>query len=385
MKRGSNSPEDVFITRVAKFLPNQPIANDEMEKYLGNIDGAKSKAKQIVLRNNRIKTRYYAMDQNGQSTHSNAQLTAEAVRRLFDNEQINLDESDLLSCGTGTPDQLLPSHTSMVHGALNHKPLAVMSPVGACCAGMHALSYSYLAVLSGSKDKAVCTGSEKVSTRLTADRFETEAEKLQELTNEPMLAFEKEFLRWMLSDGAGAFLVESEPRDNQALRIDWIENMSYANELEACMYEGAIKQDSGDLMGWAEFTAKEWLEKSIFSLQQDVKLLGEHVVPYGAKFLHQLIRHKDFDIKDIDYFLPHLSSEYFRAKIQQEMERWQIDIPKEKWFTNLTKVGNVGAASPFLMLEELFNEVGLEKGQKILFMVPESARFSYTYALLTVV
>ncbi len=378
-------PGDVFITRVAKFLPNQPVSNEEMEDYLGTIEGASSRAKHIVLRNNRIKTRYYAMDKNGHSTHSNAELSAEAVRRLFDQGEIDLDEHDLLSCGTTIPDQLLPSHTSMVHGALNHKPIEVVSPGGACCAGMHALSYSYLSVLSGNRNKAVCTGSEKLSTRLTADRFETEAEKLQELSDEPMLAFEKEFLRWMLSDGAGAFLVESQPRDNQALRIEWIKNMSYANEVETCMYAGAQKKDTGELVGWAEFSSQEWLDKSIFSLQQDVKLLGEYVVPYGAKFLDQLIREKDFDIQEIDYFLPHLSSEYFRAKIQQEMDRWQINIPKEKWFTNLTKVGNVGAASPFLMLEELVNEIGLEKGQKVLFMVPESARFSYTYALLTVV
>jgi 3-oxoacyl-[acyl-carrier-protein] synthase-3 len=356
-----------------------------MEDYLGTIEGASSRAKKIVLRNNRIKTRYYAMDRNGHSTHSNAELTAEAVRRLFDNGEIDLDQHDLLSCGTTIPDQLLPSHTSMVHGALNHKPMEVVSPGGACCAGMHALSYSYLSVLSGSKNKAVCTGSEKLSTRLTADRFETEAEKLQELSDEPMLAFEKEFLRWMLSDGAGAFLVESQPRDNQALRIEWIKNMSYANEVETCMYAGAQKKDNGELIGWAEFSSQEWLEKSIFSLQQDVKLLGEYVVPYGVKFLDQLIREKDFDIQEVDYFLPHLSSEYFRSKILEEMDRWQIDIRNEKLFTNLTKVGNVGAASPFLMLEELVNEKGLEKGQKILFMVPESARFSYTYALLTVV
>jgi 3-oxoacyl-[acyl-carrier-protein] synthase-3 len=57
----------------------------------------------------------------------------------------------------------------------------------------------------------------------------------------------------------------------------------------------------------------------------------------------------------------------------------------ERWFLNLPKVGNVGAASAFLMLEELFNSDKLKAGEKILVMVPESARFSSTYMLLTVV
>jgi len=47
-------------------------------------------------------------------------------------------------------------------------------------------------------------------------------------------------------------------------------------------------------------------------------------------------------------------------------------------------VGNVASASGFLMLEELFNTGKLKKGQKILMMIPESARFSYAYVLLTV-
>jgi len=61
-----------------------------------------------------------------------------------------------------------------------------------------------------------------------------------------------------------------------------------------------------------------------------------------------------------------------------------VEIPWEKWFMNLTKVGNIGAGSIYIMLEELKNSGKLKKGDKILLSVPESARFSYAYALLTV-
>jgi 3-oxoacyl-[acyl-carrier-protein] synthase-3 len=37
------------------------------------------------------------------------------------------------------------------------------------------------------------------------------------------------------------------------------------------------------------------------------------------------------------------------------------------------------------MLEELFHSGQLKKGDKILCMIPESARFSYVYSLMTVV
>ncbi len=52
---------------------------------------------------------------------------------------------------------------------------------------------------------------------------------------------------------------------------------------------------------------------------------------------------------------------------------------------NLSKVGNVGSASVFLMLDELFQDGNLKKGDRIMLCVPESGRFSYSYAYLTVV
>ena len=66
--------KEVYITRISKFLPNRPISNDEMEEKLGVINGKTSKGRRIVLRNNQIKTRYYAIDDNGNITHNNAQL-----------------------------------------------------------------------------------------------------------------------------------------------------------------------------------------------------------------------------------------------------------------------------------------------------------------------
>ncbi|HMT36922.1 MAG TPA: hypothetical protein PKC41_13760, partial [Chitinophagaceae bacterium] len=104
---------------MAKFLPNNPVTNDEMEDYLGKIDGRPSKAKGIILRNNQIKTRYYAIDKRtGKCTHTNYQLAAKAVEGLLDN-QFKKDDIELLACGCVAPDQLLPSHAAMVHGALN--------------------------------------------------------------------------------------------------------------------------------------------------------------------------------------------------------------------------------------------------------------------------
>tara|TARA_B110000211_G_C14067713_1_gene548447 strand:+ start:1995 stop:2279 length:285 start_codon:yes stop_codon:yes gene_type:complete len=67
-----------------------------------------------------------------------------------------------------------------------------------------------------------------------------------------------------------------------------------------------------------------------------------------------------------------------------EISKEGVEIPESSWFINLDKIGNVGAASIYILLDELFHSKKLKKEEKILLSVPESGRFSYTYALLTV-
>ncbi|HUH46848.1 MAG TPA: beta-ketoacyl-ACP synthase III, partial [Arenibacter sp.] len=360
----------------------KPIDNEQMEERLGVINGKTSKARRIVLRNNQIKTRYYAIDDNGDITHNNAQLTKEAVERLCDGDFTTKD-IQLLSCGTSSPDQILPSHASMVHGFLKNVNLEVNSPSGACCSGMNALKYGYLAIKAGQVSNAVCTGSERTSTWMRSDIFENEVEHLKELEDNPILAFNKEFLRWMLSDGAAAVLLESEPK-GVALRIEWMEGYSYAHEMETCMYAGGDKLEDGHLKPWSEYPAEEWGKRSLFAMKQDVRLLGENILGKGVDSLKLAMKKHNIGTDDFDFYLPHISSYYFKEQLYGELKRQGVEVPWEKWFMNLGKVGNVGAASIFIMLEELVTSGKLKKGDKILLHVPESARFSYAYACLTV-
>lgn len=355
-----------------------------MEHVLGMINGKPSKARAIVLRNNGIKTRYYAI-KDGVSTHSNAQMAALAIKALFDKQE-TVSGLQILTAGSTTADQLLPSHAAMIHGELGIPPLELLSAGGACCSSIQAMKYAFVSIAAGLAEMGASVGSEKVSTWMHASRFDAESENLQLLEENPYIAFEKDFLRWMLSDGAGAALLQSKPNETGiSLRLDWLETTSYANELETCMYAGATKNDDKSLKGWNEFDTADWAKKSVFALKQDTRLLSANVVPKGAEHLKELMAKHQLTADMVDYFLPHMSSEFFKKQIYDLLKEIGLPIEEEKWFYNLTRVGNVGAASAFLMLEELFNSGKLQRGNRILVMVPESARFSYAYLYLTVV
>ena len=264
---------DVFITKASSFLPNDPVGNDDMENYLGMIDGKPSKARRVILRRNGIKQRYYALDKNGNETHTNAEMAANAVRSLMD-DKLTVDDIDLLACGTGSPEQLIPSHGVMVHGELGgSRHMEVVSFAGSCCTGVDALKYAFMAVQLGLSKNAVAVASERASVWMKADYFQKESEQLAQLEDKPMLAFEKDFLRWMLSDGAFALLLQGRPSTTGlSLRLDWIDITSYANTKETCMYAGGNKDAEGRFHGWASFPQSEWLSESLFAIKQDTRI-----------------------------------------------------------------------------------------------------------------
>lgn len=381
---------DAYITDLAVFLPNSPVGNEDMENVLGVVHGAPSRVKKIILRRNGIHTRYYAIDPHtGHCTHSNAELTAEAVRRLAPYEGFSPADIQCLSCGTTTPDQLQPGHAAMVHGELGGAPCEIMSAAGICLSGVSALKYAAMNVALGLQQNAVATGSEQLSAQLRGQFCgPIPPEKSQQVEKNPALAFEADFLRFMLSDGAGAAFLQPAPAPGRlSLKIEWIEYLSFAHELETCMYGGAQKDENGALTGWRQLPSlHQAVQDNVMLLRQDVKLLNKEIPYTGVeRTLPTVIKKYGVTPDDVDWFLPHYSSDYFRKIFINQLEGFGFPIPEERWFTNLPSKGNTGAASIFIILEELYRSGNIKPGQKLLCFIPESGRFSMSYMLLRAV
>ncbi|WP_420471490.1 beta-ketoacyl-ACP synthase III [Brevundimonas sp. FT23042] len=375
----------VYITRTAAFLPNAPVGNDDMERVLGQVGPRPSRARRTILRSNGIKSRHYAIDpETLQPTHTNAQLTAEAVRALG----ADLATVECLACGTSNPDQIMPGHASMVQGELGLGDVQAVSTAGVCMSGMASLKYAWLSVAAGDSDTAVATGSETASAVMSAANFTPEIDaRVDALEENPEIAFEKDFLRWMLSDAAGALLLEPKARDGVLnLRVDWIDLHSFSGEMDTCMYMGGVKTEDGSVTGWARFSADDRAAQSVLTVKQDVRLLNDNVLRYTLeKPLPGTAARRKLKPEEVDFFLPHYSSEFFRDRLHQSMLNVDFDIPQERWFTNLTTRGNTGSASIYVMIDELLESGRLKAGDRLLCWVPESGRFSGSFMHLTAV
>jgi len=379
----------VFINDAAAFLPGAPVHNDDIESVLGALPGIGARTRRIVLKNHGIHTRYYAVDpKTGWLTHTNAQLAAEAVRRLSPRLGFSVQDIDCLCCGTSTPDLLLPGHALMVLGELRIPECDAVTTSGICVSGMTALKYAFMSVAAGSAENAVATGSELASS-FTRARFMVpamEGAHLKDLAEKPIRAFDADFLRWMLSDGAGAaYLSRQASPDTPCYRLEWIENRCYAGELSTCMYAGGFKAADGRTIGWRDVERVPQQSRGhLLSIRQDIKLLEKEIVATMGAALSRIIEKRNLRPEGIDYFLPHYSSAYFRPRFYEEMKRIGFEIPEESWFTNLPEKGNTGSAAIFIILAELFHSRRLSPGQRLLCFIPESGRFSHCFMHLTV-
>lgn len=375
-----------YITALGAFLPGEPVPNDAMEALLGLVFGKPSRARTRVLSNNKIETRHYALDAQGKATSSIHAMAAAACRQALDRavgSEAAARKVQYLAAASSLDDLFLPGLASMVHGELKCEPCEIASFSGVCCSGMAALSAAAAQLKSGLKTNALVTASEFPSRHFRAEKFESQ-DSVKAGGGPDMDA---EFLRWMLSDGAGAAYLSSQPASRGlSLEIEWLDMRSYADRFEACMYAGAEKGSDGKFSGlWGDYQSYEAaVAGGAFSLRQDFKIL-DNIVKIGVQRYLELLSSGRIDPNEFDYFACHYSSHHFKGQIVELLEKAEAAIPESKWFSNLSSKGNTGSASIFIMLEELMYSGRLKAGQKVLCMVPESGRFTVSFMMLKVV
>jgi 3-oxoacyl-[acyl-carrier-protein] synthase-3 len=194
------------------------------------------------------------------------------------------------------------------------------------------------------------------------------------------------FLRWTLSDGAAAVLIEDRPAAHgPSLRIDWISLRSFADRFAPCMTAGAVRDGDGAITPWSlNGGAVAAAQAGAFQLRQDVGALNRMLPIWLGEFM-RLVDAGRIDPHAVDWFLCHFSAHGLREEMARLATQAGCMIPEERWFTNIYDKGNVGAAAIFLMLDDLLRSGRLRHGQKILLAVPESGQCIISYAGLTVV
>lgn len=358
---------DCFITQTGSFLPGPPITNDEIQKYLGTVEG-EEQVKKTVLKMNGIITRHYAQDENQEPTHDVYGLACEAIGDCL-TQRSPAQPISLLAAGTTYAPLGGPGMCSILHDQLQKKdllkqPVEISSHSGICTSASAAMVSACRSVHAGEHDAAICVGAEHPSSALKAAAFNPVDDRDQHTELRRSKWFMSAFLRYMLSDGAGAFLIESQPKPSGvSFRVDWTHSRSFAHETPLCMT----------------------LENQGVKLSQDLSILTKHLFPSAKKFSAEIFERYDEDLVDYKVVLPHLSSFFFRRKTERVMQVFSSSPDPVPYWTNLGTAGNTGSASIYIMLDEYVRTHEVEDGDRIMLFVPESGQFNFVMASLTAV
>jgi 3-oxoacyl-[acyl-carrier-protein] synthase-3 len=373
---------DAFITGTGVFLPGEPIPNDRIEDFIGRIGGRSSSIGQRALRWNGINTRHYALTPDGEALHSNASMSAAAVIAALQDAGLGRASLQFLATATTQGDLLVPGHGSAVHGELGGDALELVSFQSVCVSSLMAAKAAWNAVRTGDAGCAAAVAGEFSSRWFRPGFYEGTAL----VDAKGRLSVEADFLRWTLSDGAGAVLIEPvKAQRRPSLRIEWIDLTSLAGRFDPCMWAGASTQTRGDLKrAWCHAGPRSAHGAGAIALLQDFALLKIIVRAWIGVYLEKVDKGR-IDPAKVNWLLCHYSARSLRDDIVSLLESTAAMIPQEKWFTTLPTTGNVGSASIWLMLDALLQTGAAKVGNRILCIVPESGRAMVGFMMLEVV
>ncbi|MDQ1128456.1 3-oxoacyl-[acyl-carrier-protein] synthase III C-terminal domain-containing protein [Microbacterium sp. SORGH_AS_0888] len=189
----------------------------------------------------------------------------------------------------------------------------------------------------------------------------------------------------MLSDGAGAVVVEFQPHPSRpSLRVDWVRHVSLAHEHDVCMRAGMTGAEPVVGGTWQDLPVADAREAGMFLLRQDVGMLDD-LAHAGIAQFEELVDIGLVEVRHVDHVLCHYSTHAFRDVAFDALKRRIPTLDTDRWYSNLETRGNTGSASIFIALEEAWRTGRFAPGETILLAVPESGRFSFAFAHLTVV
>jgi len=368
------STATAYLTGFGRYLPGDPVDNDGIVARLGGDDAVTERIRRRILDANGIRTRHYALDEHGEPTELNEELAVKALRAALHDRGIDASDLRMLACATTMGDVLVPGFASMVHGRLGGGPMQLLTASGVCASSLAALDAAASKIRLGDHPRAAVVGSELASRSLRQRRFDG-----------IRAGMDSHFLRWMLSDGAGAVVLEFQPHPTKpSLRLDWVRHVSLAHEHEVCMRAGMEGAEPVVGHTWQDVDLADAEASGMFVIRQDVSMLDD-LADAGLEQFEELVDIGLVDVTHLDHVVCHYSTNVFRDLAFEGLRRRIPTLDTDRWYSNLETRGNTGSASIFIALEEAWHEGRFAPGETVLLAVPESGRFSFAFAHLTVV
>ena len=279
-----------------------------------------------------------------------------------------MQDVTVLCTGCSGGDLAMPGFANMVQGELHAPPDASRAAIkGVCAASMAALQHAASTLELSEHGHALVAASEMPSRMFKRSRFAPRGYDTD---------FDSHFLRWMLSDGAGACLLSKQPRTRGPVaEARWIHNRSFSGDLPVCMQIGQPSGAQRPVLSRLSVAGRGGSRRRVLCLRQDIRLLP-HLFELGIHEYVELVRRAAFRPEQIDHFLCHYSSQKFARRGRRPDARAGLSIPTRALVQQSRPARQHRRGVDLHHARRLLRERELKPGQRILCFVPESGRFT---------
>jgi len=304
----------VEIVSVGHYVPAKKLTNADLEKIVDTSD-------EWIISRTGIKERRIA-GEHQKTSH----LAIEAAREALNNAKLSALKVDLIVVATTSPDSNFPSVACLVQKALGIKN-AVAFDVSAACAGfVYALSTARQFLLAGTYKNALV---------IAADRLTT------------VIDWQDRGTCVLFGDGAGACIMESSSRDG--ILSEQLESFGEYGEMMQVLtpetrHPSKPKHAEG-VLPYIRMQGPELFKIAVNSM---------------ADCVEKALEKAKTKISDVACVVPHQANDRIISAVAKK-----LNIPKEKFFINIEKYGNMSAASAAVAFYEAIQVERIRKGDYV--------------------
>ncbi len=363
--RENNSENHIKLTGTGSYLPGKPIAIEEVDYYLGELTKAPKKLQKWLIRmkdlmKEMLEVEYYhfAIDpETREFTDDNITMSVKAAQKALKGAGLNPEDIDLIVYGSAHQDQM-PTASVRIQEALGVEQCGEISIHANCTSAYKALLIASDFIRSGRYKNALVLSSSMSSSELRAEYYNQELVKKEEL-----------FLRYFLSDGAGALVLQATDEKKNGLFVEHTYMESIGGKKPSAMKNRRPAY-------W--MNPKEEYELGYHHLTQ---MFNEQLRTHfhdedGSVFLKGLKRMLEeypVNINDLRYFQVNFPSKHISELVMDECE--QLGIDRNTLYSKMASMGYAGPPMAFISIDRIISKEKLSSNDLILSFVTEVSKF----------
>ena len=356
----------VYIAGSGTFLPGEPIPFEQTDRILGELTEAPQKIKKWIARTKPvmaelldIKYLHYAIDPTTREfTEDNISMSVKAAKEALHLAGIEASEIDLICYGSAHQDQM-PTASVRIQEALGIQKCKEFSIHANCTSAYKAMYLAWELIKNGSSQHALVISSSMSSSELRAEYY-----------NQQLLDKESLFLRWFLSDGAGAILLTADRELAKGYELEYTYVESIGGKKPSLMFNHRPAY-------W--MNPKEEYEKGFHHLRQNFRnalstdIFQESDGSIFFKGFKRMLAKHSIPLDAIKLFQINMPTKHIVDSIVQEFNT--LGISDDKFYTKLDELGYNGPPMALVCLDKIIREETLNSGEYIASFVTEVSKF----------